>query len=265
MAPQKAVFIDMKPSNNAARIRLWLALKEGVADLVDTRMIVYSQLRDPELAAVNPLMKVPAFIQEDGDCLFESNVILGYLEDKYSHLQPSFLPDTPEVRAKMELMIRIHDLYISSPNCNEPGFSHSQGGMYLSLERHGARRAMDLPTRAAKLAEIWRQLTWINGKIVGPYLCGEKVTLADLTWFPTCIFMEFMLPRVFGWPQCLSDANGPFPALAQWYLRLREEAAFAEVHNQIFGHWQEHEEEGFFRTIVEDVAADTTGLKFKYP
>ena len=30
-------------------------------------------------------------------------------------------------RAFMNLLIRIHDLYIASPNCTQPGFSHTQG------------------------------------------------------------------------------------------------------------------------------------------
>ena len=49
---------------------------------------------------------------------------------------------------------------------------------------------MDLPTRAAKLAEIWKQLSWLEAQVAasgpGPYLLGDdQLTLADLTWFPT--------------------------------------------------------------------------------
>ena len=56
---------------------------------------------------------------------------------------------------------------------------------------------MDLPTRAAKLGELWRQLCWLEAHAGdGPHLCGAQLTLADFTWFPTATFMEFMLPRV---------------------------------------------------------------------
>jgi hypothetical protein len=47
----------------------------------------------------------------------------------------------------MNLFIRIHDIYISSPNCSADGFCHSQGAMYLSTAWHGARRGMDIATR----------------------------------------------------------------------------------------------------------------------
>ena len=37
--------------------------------------------------------------------------------------------------------------------------------------------------------------------------------------FPTFVFMEFMLPRVFGWPDIFrpETASNPFPSLARWY------------------------------------------------
>lgn len=90
--------------------------------------------------------------------MFESNVILSFLEDKYGDAGPRLTPRTPEGRAAMELLCRVHDLYIASPNTTAPGFSHSQGAMYLSYGWHGPERGMDLPTRAAKIAEIWRRL-----------------------------------------------------------------------------------------------------------
>ena len=84
---------------------------------------------------------------------------------------------------------------------------------------------MDLATRAAKLGEIWRQMSWLEaeaGRAMasrgGAHLLGDQLTLADLTWFPTCVFMEFMLPRVFGWPQLFDPPATPFPHLARWYV-----------------------------------------------
>ena len=46
-------------------------------------------------------------------------------------------------------------------------------------------------------------------------LLGDQLTLADFTWFPTCVFMEFMLPRVFAWADPFDGAGPtPFPKLA---------------------------------------------------
>lgn len=202
----KPMFFDMLHSNNAARVRLWMQLKKpgGMADLINVKTVTYPELQSPEFAAINPLKKVPGLVRSDGTTVFESNVILNYLEDKYGEVGPPLTPPTPEGRQEVELLCRIHDLYIASPNTTAPGFSHSQGAMYLSTGWHGPVRGMDLKTRAAKLGEIWRQLHWLEaqaGAKGGPHLAGEQLTLADLTWFPTCVFMEFMLPRFFGWPQ----------------------------------------------------------------
>ena len=47
-------------------------------------------------AAVNPLKKVPALIRADGTTVFESNVILNYLEDKYKDAGEPMTPPTAE-------------------------------------------------------------------------------------------------------------------------------------------------------------------------
>jgi|AntAceMinimDraft_11_1070367.scaffolds.fasta_scaffold42590_1 glutathionyl-hydroquinone reductase len=51
---------------------------------------------------------------------------------------------------------------------------------------------MDRATRAAKLAEIWTQLCWLEGELEssgGPFLTGTALTDADMTWHPTCVYM----------------------------------------------------------------------------
>jgi glutathione S-transferase len=265
------MFFDMLHSNNAARIRLWMKLKrpEGMDEFVETSMITYPDLQKPEYAVINPLKKVPALIRHDGTTVFESNVILAYLDDKFGDIGVPMKPSSPEGRQEMELLMRIHDLSIASPNCTAPGFSHSQGAMYLSTGWHGPARGMDLPTRAAKIAEIWKQLNWLEENIVAtPHLLGEQLTLADITWFPTCVFMEFLLPRFFGWPQLFDPSatapRTPFPKLAQWYSGLRQHPVFASVHADIWGYWEGMEEQGQFKPLQEELASAGPGLKFTY-
>merc|ERR1719215_902370 len=137
--------------------------------------------------------------------------------------------------------------------------------MYLSTGWHWPARGLDLPTRAAKLAEIWKQLSWLEGQVVGPCLCGEQLTLADFTWFPTAIFMEYMLPKVFGWPELFNpEATTPFPVLATWYMKLKQQPAFAAVHNDVWSYWVEMDKAGQFKPILEEMRSDTTGLRFRY-
>jgi glutathione S-transferase len=106
----------MVHSNNAARIRLWLRLK-GLDDLVDCKMITYPDLQSEEYQKINPLKKVPAFVTGQGDCVFESFVIMQYLEDKFGHIGMPLMPENAEERAFVNLLVRVHDIYIASPNC----------------------------------------------------------------------------------------------------------------------------------------------------
>ncbi len=140
---------------------------------------------------------------------------------------------------------------------------------------------MDLKTREAKVGEIWRQLTWLEDQVAeihlregGFHLLGPQLTLADFTWFPTCVFMEFMLPRVFGWADPFDDGadegattkKTPFPSLARWYSSVRREhAPFAETHKEIWEYWLELEAKGQFACITKEMAeAKAAGEEYKW-
>lgn len=253
----KAKFFDMKHSNNGARVRLWVrSSRDRVADHLETRTVTYADLQTPEFASINPFRKVPALIRDDGRPIFESAVILDYLEDRY-HGNARYVPPTPEGRQEMDLIIRLHDLYVASPNCTLPGFSHSQGAMYLTpvpTEACPLRRVMpDRAVRAAKIAELWNQLAYLNDHIRGPCIMGNQMTLADFTWFPTTIYMEFMLPRVFGWRNVFRDAH-ILPNLNKWWTNLVENhEEFAAVRQEIWDFWEQAYENGNFDTIQEVV------------
>ena len=134
---KKCTFYDVKHSNNSARVRLWLKLHGSLSDQIATVMLTHEDLEDGgKLSNINPLRKVPAFITDTGMNLFESFVILSYLEDRFGSSDtsgPKLVMDTPEDRAFVQLLVRIHDIYISSPNCTQSNFSHTQGCMVSFL------------------------------------------------------------------------------------------------------------------------------------
>lgn len=202
--------------------------------------------------SVNPLKKVPAFTTSDGQCIYESHVIMQYLEDKYGNMGPSFVPETPEKKAFMNLLVRMHDIYIASPNCTQPNFSHTQGCMYLAphVTPHCAQeRVMDVDTRAAKIKEIYSQLTWLETQVLSPFMTGPSVSHADMTWYPTCIFMEFLLPKVFNWNNVFQDTAN-FPKLTAWFSHVSQVEEFAKVRQEIWEFWSQKEREGQFQSII---------------
>ena len=267
---KKCVFFDMVHSNSAARIRLWLQLK-GLEDAVETKLITTSEeLQTPEYVKINPLKKVPAFITDTGMSLFESSVIMGYLEDKFRGPNYTTLPklvmDTPDDRAFVELIVRCHDLYICSANCNQPHFSHTQGCMYLDptpTQFTPARRTMDTATRAAKLAELYQQLVFLETQARDYYLAGDRITHADLTWYPTIVIMKFMLPRSFGWSEHVFEETVHFPKLTAWYKLCSSNERFARIRDVFWEEYQAEYDQGLLKGVREDVEKHPE-YKWKY-
>merc|ERR1712118_177876 len=96
------------------------------------------------------------------------------------------------------------------------------------------------------MGEIFKQLTWLEAEInpEGPYMMGEQLTLADFTWFPTLVFMEFLLPRVYGWPKIFDEPEAGFPKLGKWYSGLKAQDNFASTHKDIWDFWVAKDAEG---------------------
>lgn len=265
----KCIFYDVKHSNNSARIRLWLRLHSSLSEQIETVMLRHDDLEDGgKLAAINPLRKVPAFVTDTGMNLFESFVILSYLEDRFGGETdgPRLVMDTPESRAFVQLLVRTHDVYISSPNCTQPHFSHTQGCMYLDpvpTKYTPARRTMPDPqVRASKVKEIYERLSWLESTIQLPYMAGERMSHADITWFPTCVFMELLLPYVFNWSPVFRESE-QFPRLTLWYATCCSNEHFASVREDISSVLIQQKEDGRFDGVRE-VAKSNSELRWRY-
>ena len=86
--------------------------------------------------------------------------------------------------------------------------------MYKSVD------LIDAPTRAAKVAEIWKQLLVLEGLVCTPYAVGETITEADFTLWPTlACFLPYMMPLVFGWANVMDD-EAHFPKLKAWHAAV---------------------------------------------
>ena len=262
---QKCIFYDVKHSNNSARIRLWIKLHGGLDGRIQTHILTHDDLDGgAKLVEVNPLKKVPAFVTDNGLKLFESFVILSYLEDRFG--DGRCMVENVEDRAFVQLFVRIHDIYISSPNCNQPHFSHTQGCMYLDPHPTSytpERRTIPDPVvRASKLKEIYERLCWLEENIRSDYMVGNRITHADITWYPTCIFMEILLPYVFGWSPIFHE-NDHFPRLTRWFQKCTSNEHFASVRNDIYGVLKMQQQNGRFDS-VRKVAHEHPDMKWKY-
>lgn len=256
----KPIFLDRRSSNNAARIRLWIYLR-GLEEQVLIRHVLHAEQHDPGFLALSPLGKIPVLILPDGTAVPESGVILQYLEDKYGGC-PKLTFVSAEERMHMNLLVKIHDTYLSTPNCTQPGFTHTQGCMYVPPPLEGViqPRSMGRAERAAKLREVNKQLDQLEqlaARQGGPWLCGKCISLADLTLYPSICFYNFYLPKVFKWP----DTFHGRPCLQAWL-------AFMGDHCQGASRVREELEEALAgKGVDENIIKETedTNYKWVYP
>jgi glutathione S-transferase len=92
-------------SPRARKVRIVLAEKglQYEKVMVD---ITKGEQKKPEFLAVNPYGKVPA-LQDDGLAIYESTIIMEYLNDKYPN--PPLLPADPGQRARGRVLMHYAD------------------------------------------------------------------------------------------------------------------------------------------------------------
>ena len=104
-ANNKLFLHDHPVSSYAQKIRIALREKDIPFDF-KTPAGLGSGKKIPNLAAANPRLEVPAL--EDGDFkIFDSKVILGYLEDKYP--EKPLMPKDPKQRAIARMIEEVCD------------------------------------------------------------------------------------------------------------------------------------------------------------
>jgi maleylacetoacetate isomerase len=126
---------------------------------------------DPAYRAVNPMMALPALIDDDGPILFESLAIIEYLDE--THPTPPLLPKDARGRARVRGLAQIvacdsHPLIV--PRVRE----------YLEHELK-----IDEPTRMVwcrhwHVRALTALETHLQAKETGRFCHGDEVTIADI-------------------------------------------------------------------------------------
>jgi glutathione S-transferase/RNA polymerase-associated protein len=161
----------------AQKVKIALAEK-GLA--FECRMPDFMSGQDPDFAAANPRLEVPALV--DGDTrVFDSTIILEYLEDRWP--TPALLPATPAERARARMLEELCDTYyeaISWAAMEIRAFRRATGDVADRLLARGAEQV------AGVNRYLERQLgdrTWFNGAAFGwgdlsvvPYVHAAAVT-----------------------------------------------------------------------------------------
>jgi glutathione S-transferase len=190
----------------AARVRLAIYAK-GLP--IEISYPPEGGLKCPEYLALNPMGKMPCLLTDGGAGVPESTVILEYIEDKFP--QPSLLPASAEDRAKVRLVGRIVEMYLSPP-----------GSVLFGQFDPAKRDQAVVEAQFAKLDEAMGFLEAAMGD--GAYAFGDSLTQADCILVPN-LFYLMAFSQAFARPG-LMDGHAK---LAAYLERVRRDPAAAKV------------------------------------
>jgi glutathione S-transferase len=158
--------------------------------------------REPFLKK-NPAGQSPALELDNGTVLAEVTAICEYLDEIAPG--PSLIGATPEERAETRMWTRRIDLNIVEPMGN--GFRYGDGLKMFQNRVHCIPQAADDLKQTAQ-----ENLTWLDGLMTGKtFVCGERLTLADLLLFSFVDFFD-------GMRQPINQANRTIVA---WHARMK--------------------------------------------
>lgn len=182
-----------------------LALEEkGVPYRLVPVDIFAEEERTPDYLARHPFGKIPSF-DHDGFALYEASAISRYVDAAFDG--PALLPVEARARARVDQLISVCDSYVYQPLVWD---------VYVErLEKAGRGEKSDEDRIADGLDRARISLAAITGLISGEtWLCGDRVTLADLHLAP---MMDFFLMTQEG-----RRMIGNFPRLGAWWARMRQ-------------------------------------------
>jgi maleylacetoacetate isomerase/maleylpyruvate isomerase len=192
------------------RVRIALNLKGVVpGEVIDVNLMKGEQRAD-SFRKVNPMMAIPALVEDDGTVLYESLAIIEYLDE--THPNPPLLPRDSRGRARVRGLAQIvacdsHPLIV--PRVREyiaHEFKVDEAGV-IKWAQHWHRAALSA-------LEVHLQ-----DKATGRHAHGDAVTIADI-----CIASQFAGANFF------KVDLAPFPTFKRIAETCMQIDAFARAH-----------------------------------
>ena len=221
-------------STCSQRVRFVLNAKQLPFDDVKLDLLAGDQLK-PDYLKLNPNGVVPT-LDHDGAIVIDSSVIIEYL-DEVAPQPENFTPQNPAERARMRALMRFIDempaAAVRVPTFNlaflprfqamtEEEFLAFADSKPLRKEFMLAMGRKGFPDKEmnAALDRLARTLVRMAESIAqsgGPWLMGEKPTLADIAVMPAIVRMADL---------GLDTMWNEKPKIARWYEAIRAHPAF---------------------------------------
>ena len=186
------------------KVRVVLAEKRIDCDieLVDVAPI------DNPVNAHNPLGKIPTLLLDDGTALYDSRVIVEFLDNAspISRLIPEDNRERVAVRRWEALADGVLD-----------------AGLLVRMEALRPKKEQSKAWSGKQLARMRRGLAQLGAELGDrPWCHGERYTLADIALGCAIGWLDFRKPSEVDW-------RAEYAAIARHHDRLMERAAFADT------------------------------------
>jgi len=172
------------------------------------RVFVNPLAPDPEalrqFAAASPRLEVPCLVDDDGTAVFDSTVMLEYIEEKWP--ERSTQPASPAERARVRMLEELCDTELEAVNW---------GLMEIRFFKRadGAEADAILARAGSQLARLWARLDReLDGR---KWMNGDRYGRGDASVYPHITGSSF-----FGAP-----LDAKYGRLAAWAVRCAEEPA----------------------------------------
>jgi glutathione S-transferase len=193
---------------NPRVVKMFLAEKGLEIPQVKVDLMAGENRQEPYTKAVNPAGQTPALELDDGSCLTEITAICEYLEERQP--DPPLIGTTAEERARTRMWTRRVDLKVCEPMAN--GFRFAEG---LPLFQS---RMRVLPEAAPGLKAVAQDgVAWVEANFQGPWIAGDRFTLADIVLFS---FLDF--GATVGQP-----LDPAFGKVGDWFARVNARPSVA--------------------------------------
>lgn len=194
------------PYTRKVRVVLTEKKIECELELVDVQPV------DNPVNAHNPLGKIPTLVLDDGTALYDSRVIVDFLDARspISRLIPEETRDRVAVRRWEALADGVLD-----------------AGLLVRYESLREKRERSKSWSDKQLARMQRALEVMSKDLEGHAFChNDRYSLADIALGCSLGWLDFRKPGELDW-------HAQYATLAQHYKKLMERPAFAETVPQI--------------------------------
>ena len=191
--------------------RVWLALEhKQVPYELKVLSFTAGDTRKPEFVAINPRHQVPTLV-DDGHAVWESTVVLEYLDERFPAGARLFPGDARE-RARIRRLVREAELYLGIEGIDP-----------ITDEHFGKDGAPPDHARVARGRErVAEELAHFARELRGPFLAGDAPCAADFVLYPWIGYVKRITVRR---PETKLAALIP-PTLADWAARIESLSYF---------------------------------------